>query len=246
MTAAAPPILGIPPVSNSAELRAQSQQWLRASGADKYSYRFSWLGRPIIQYPQDIVAMQEILWRVRPKLVIETGVAHGGSLMLYASILELIGGPGQVVGIDIDIRPHNRAGIEQHPLSRRIQLIQGSSTAPETLAQVRRLAADKRPVLVVLDSNHTHDHVLQELRLYGPLVTPGSYLVVFDTVVEQLPASAFKDRPWGPGNSPMTAVRQFLQEADDFVIDTEVEEKLLITVAPSGYLRCVRGLGGSR
>lgn len=239
MTASAPPILGIPPVRNSPELEDQSRRWLRASAADRYSYRFSWLGRPIIQYPQDIVAMQEILWRVRPELVIETGVAHGGSLVLYASLLELIGGPGLVVGIDIEIRPHNRAALAQHPLSRRIHLIEGSSIAPETIAQVQTLAAGRRPVLVVLDSNHTHDHVLTELRLYAPLVTPGSYLVVFDTVVEHLPDLSYADRPWGPGNNPLTAVRQFLRETGDFVVDREIEEKLLITVAPSGYLRRV-------
>jgi cephalosporin hydroxylase len=239
MTASAPPIVGIPPIRNSPELEDQSRRWLRASAADRYSYRFSWLGRPIIQYPQDIVAMQEILWRVRPELVIETGVAHGGSLVLYASLLELIGGPGLVVGIDIEVRPHNRAALAQHPLSKRIHLIEGSSVAPATIAQVRTLAEGRRPVLVVLDSNHTHEHVLTELRLYAPLVTPGSYLVVFDTVVEHLPDLSYADRPWGPGNNPLTAVRQFLRETSDFVIDREIEEKLLITVAPSGYLRRV-------
>ncbi|HMP61140.1 MAG TPA: cephalosporin hydroxylase family protein [Gemmatales bacterium] len=240
-----PPIVGIPPVQNAPAFQALSRDWLAASGADKYSYRFTWLGRPIIQYPQDIVAMQELLWQVRPDLVIETGVAHGGSLILYASILELIGGPGLVVGVDIDIRPHNREAIEDHPLGHRIELIQGSSTAAETLDAVRAMIDGKQTVLVVLDSNHTHDHVLDELRLYAPLVTPGSYLVVFDTAVEHLPAEACADRPWGPGNNPLTAVRQFLNETSDFVVDAEIEDRLLVTVAPSGYLRCVRSPAGT-
>jgi cephalosporin hydroxylase len=183
--------------------------------------------------------MQEIVWRVRPRLIIETGIAHGGSLIFYSSLLELLGEDGRVVGIDIDIRAHNRVEIEKHPLFKRITLIEGSSVAESTVAAVRQIASGRYPVLVVLDSNHTHDHVLQELRLYSPLVTKGSYLVVFDTVIEDMPAHAFPDRPWGIGNNPKTAVHEFLRTNDRFVMDKDIDTKLLLTVAPDGYLRCV-------
>jgi len=206
----------------------------------RYSYNFSWMGRPIIQYPQDMVAMQEIIWSVRPDLVIETGIAHGGSLVYYASLLELLGNDGIVVGIDIDIRQHNREAIEAHPMARRIRMIEGSSIDPGTVAQVAELARHRKRVLVTLDSNHTHDHVLQELLLYSPFVSVGSYLTVFDTVVEDMPKALFPDRPWGPGNNPKTAVREFLGKTDRFVVDKEVENKLLLTVAPDGYLRSVK------
>ncbi len=223
-----------------ASLRGFSNIWVRETARYRYSYNFSWLGRPIIQLPQDIVAMQEIIWKVRPQLIIEAGIAHGGSLILYASILELIGEGGMVLGVDIEIRPHNRAAIESHPLSKRIQMIEGSSLSESVVAQVRQVARGKSPVMVVLDSNHTHDHVLQELRLYSPLVTVGSYLVVFDTLIEDMPADLFADRPWGKGNNPKTAVWEFLKTTDRFVVDREIEDKLLITVAPDGYLKCVK------
>ncbi len=222
-----------------AELRSGARDLFLRSARYRYSYNFQWLGRPIIQYPEDLMAMQEILWRVRPELIIETGVAHGGSLVFYASMLEVMGGPGRVLGIDIEIRPHNREAIERHPLFRRIQLIEGSSVDPDVVAQARSAAAGCRSVLVVLDSNHTHEHVRRELELYSPLVTKGSYLVVFDTVVEQMPADFFPDRPWGPGDNPMTAVRAFLGSNARFVIDQEISGKLLLTVAPDGYLQCV-------
>jgi cephalosporin hydroxylase len=185
------------------------------------------------------MAMQEIIWRVRPELIIETGVAHGGSLVFYASMLELIGGTGTVLGIDIEIRPHNRAALESHPLFQRIQLIEGSSVDSDVAAQAQHAASTCRSVLVVLDSNHTHDHVLRELELYSPLVTKESYLVVFDTVVEEMPVDSFPDRPWGPGNNPMTAVRAFLEGNSRFVMDQELSNKLLLTVAPDGYLKCI-------
>lgn len=215
-----------------------TQDWMDASVRAKYSYHFEWMGRPIIQYPQDMIAMQEILWQVRPDWVIETGVAHGGSLVYYASILELLG-KGTVVGIDIDIRAHNREAIESHSMSKRIQLIQGSSIAAEVVDQVRQLVGNSK-VLIVLDSNHTHDHVLAELELYAPLVSVGSYCVVMDTVVEHLPADYFPDRPWGPGQNPKTAVKQYLASNSNFEIDQRTEDKILITVAPGGYLKRVR------
>jgi cephalosporin hydroxylase len=206
----------------------------------RYSYNFTWLGRPIIQYPQDLVAMQEIIWRAQPDLIIETGIAHGGSLIFHASILELIGGEGRVLGIDIDIREHNRVEIERHPMFRRITMFEGSSIDEQMLEKVRAFAEGAERVLVVLDSNHTHQHVLRELELYSPLVTRGSYLVVFDSVVEDMPEDAFPDRPWGKGNNPKTAIWEFLERNDRFEIDKEIENKLLITVAPDGYLRCVK------
>lgn len=219
------------------DLQNLSRTWIREAARYRYSYNFSWLGRPIIQHPQDIVAMQEIVWQVRPDLIVETGIAHGGSLILYASLLELLGGDGLVLGVDIDIRTQNRAEIEQHPMSRRIKMIQGSSLDAAVVRQVREDAKGKRVVLVVLDSNHTHAHVLKELELYSPLVTKGSYLVVFDTVIEDLPDDFFPDRPWGKGNNPKTAVHEFLRKTQGFEIDRTIQHKLLITVAPDGYLK---------
>jgi cephalosporin hydroxylase len=205
-----------------------------------YSYNFKWLGRPIIQYPQDMIAMQELIWDIKPDLIVETGIAHGGSLIFYASILELIGGPGKVLGIDIDIRPQNRAAIEAHAMFKRIQMIQGSAVDDQVAAQVRQVAQAHKTIMVVLDSYHSHDHVRQELELYAGLVTKGSYLVVFDTAVEDAPPELFSNRPWGKGNNPKTAVWDFLKTNQRFVIDREVENKLLLTVAPDGYLKCIK------
>lgn len=221
------------------DLQALSRVWVREIAPHKYAYNFSWMGRPIIQFPQDMVAMQEIIWATRPDLIIEAGVAHGGSLVYYASLLQLMG-HGDVLGIDIDIRAHNRAAIEAHPMAHRITLLEGSSIAPDTIAAVHAHARGKR-CLVVLDSNHTHEHVLAELRAYAPLVCEGGYCVVMDTIVDDMPASMFPDRPWGPGDNPKTAVRQYLTETADFVVDERMDAKLLLTVAPSGYLRRVRG-----
>jgi cephalosporin hydroxylase len=222
------------------ELRRATREWFAAASRYEYSYHFKWLGRPIIQFPQDIVATQEIIWEVKPDLIVETGIARGGSLIFSASILELIGGEGLVVGVDIDIREHNRVEIERHPMAKRIEMIQGSSVAEETFRQVESFAEGKRRVLVMLDSNHTHEHVLKELELYSRLVTKGSYLIVFDTVVEEMPEELCADRPWSPGNSPQTALREFLRHNDRFEIDAKYDRKLLITVAPGGYLRCVK------
>jgi cephalosporin hydroxylase len=221
------------------ELKSLSQQWLAAVSRYKYSYNFSWLGRPIIRFPQDIMAMQELIWQIKPQLIVETGIAHGGSLIFYASMLELLGGKGLVVGIDIDIRAHNRREIEAHPLFKRIRLIEGDSTEPSAVEEVYALAEGKAPILVALDSNHTHAHVLKELQLYSPLVRKESYLVVFDTIIEDFPAGWFHDRPWDKGNNPRTAVAEFLAANPRFQEDRDLESKLLITVAPSGYLRCI-------
>ena len=225
--------------SNEPLLDATNKFMIESTPA-KYSYNFSWMGRPIIQYPQDILAMQEIIWKVNPDLIIETGIAHGGSLIFYASMLELLGGEGQVLGIDIDIREHNRGEIEKHPMFKRIKMIQGSSVDTGIVKKASDFAKGKKCVLVALDSNHTHDHVLKELENYSSLVTKGSYLVVFDTIVEDLPRKFYPDRPWDKGNNPKTAVFEFLKHNDRFVVDKDIEQKLLITVAPSGYLKCVK------
>ena len=226
--------------SRNEPLLDATKKFMIESTPAKYSYNFSWMGRPIIQYPQDILAMQEIIWKVNPDLIIETGIAHGGSLIFYASMLELLGGEGQVLGIDIDIREHNRGEIEKHPMFKRIKMIQGSSVDTGIVKKASDFAKGKKCVLVVLDSNHTHAHVLKELENYSPLVTKGSYLVVFDTIVEDLPRKFYPDRPWDKGNNPKTAVFEFLKHNDRFVIDKDIEQKLLITVAPSGYLQCVK------
>ncbi len=222
--------------SRKKELRESGNRFLLESLKQGYSYNFDWLGLPIIQYPQDIVALQEIVWRTKPDLIVETGVARGGSLLLYASLLEMVHENGVVVGIDIDIRKHNRKRIVEHPFSHRIRLIEGSSIENNTIETLRGLTEGKKRIMVSLDSNHTHEHVSRELELYSPLVTPGCYCVVFDTVVEQMPAGSFPDRPWDKGNNPRTAIEQFLKENDAFVVDREIERKLFITAAPGGYL----------
>jgi cephalosporin hydroxylase len=203
-----------------------------------YSYVWTWLGVPIIQMPADILVMQEIIWTERPQVIIETGVARGGSLIMYASILELIG-EGRVIGVDIDIRPHNRAAVESHPMARRVELIQGSSTDATVVEQVRNAVTGAERVMVVLDSDHVHEHVLAELRAYGPMVTLGQFLVVADTVVEQLPVQEHRPRQWHPGNSPGSALDAYLVECDRFVPDEYINGKLVMSQSPGGYLRCV-------
>ena len=221
------------------EFKALSNAWRVMALRKQYMNNFSWLGRPLIQLPMDAMAMQEIVWAVKPDLIIETGVAHGGSVVLSASLLELIG-HGEVLGIDIDIRAHNRQAIEAHPLAKRISLIEGSSIAPAVISQVHARAAGKSKVLVCLDSNHTHDHVLAELEAYAGLVSVGSYCVVFDTFVEDMPAEhVWADRPWGKGNNPKTAVWQWIKCHPEFVIDQSVADRLLVTSAPDGFLRRV-------
>lgn len=221
------------------DLQQMTQDWMYRASKYEYDYHFRWLGRPIIQYPQDIVAMQEVIWRVKPDLIIETGVARGGSLVFYASMLDLLGGDRRVVGIEIDHRDYNKAPLDRHPMSDRYSVIEGSSTDEEVVGQVEEIAVNSDTILVALDSHHTHDHVLQELNLYAPFVTKGSYLVVFDGIVEEMPAEFTEEKEWGPGNNPKTAVKEFLETTDRFEIDRGIENKLMITVAPSGYLRCI-------
>lgn len=229
----------------NASLKQSASKLMEESLKAQYSYNFSWLGRPIIQYPQDIVAMQQLIWAIQPDLIIETGIAHGGSLILSASMLELnaiCGGSteAEVLGIDIDIRAHNRAAIEAHPMFKRISMIEGSSIAPDVIAQVAARTASKHRVMVCLDSNHTHEHVLAEMNAYAPLVSVGSYCVVFDTIVEDVPAELIKDRPWSPGNNPKTAVHEYVKLHPEFEIDASIDNALLLSVAPSGYLKRTR------
>lgn len=221
-------------------LRALANRFVRETGHDQYTYHFDWLGLPIIQLPQDIVAIQEIIWRTKPDIIIETGIARGGSLILSASMLHLLNGSGKVIGIDIDIRAHNRAAIEAHPLASRVHMLEGSSIDPAIVAQAQAMIPANSRVMVILDSNHTHDHVLRELELYAPLVTQGCYLLVMDTSIDDMPADYFPNRPWGVGNNPKTAVHAFLPTTDRFVIDHAIHDKLLITVAHDGYLLCVK------
>lgn len=239
-------------MAEDAEFVSLSQHWLRESMQRRYVYNFDWLGRPIIQYPQDIVAIQELVWQVQPDLIIETGIAHGGSLILSASLLALLdltdaasnattldprNSRRKVIGVDIDIRAHNRVAIESHPLGGYIQMIQGSSIDPDTIAQVLRAAEGYSNVLVCLDSMHTHNHVLAELNAYAPLASPGSYCVVFDTFVEDMPAGFFADRPWDVNNNPKTAVSEWLEGHPEFETDKNWQKKLMVTVAPDGFLR---------
>jgi cephalosporin hydroxylase len=224
-------------------LKEATTAFLMEMGRTSYSFNFSWLGRPVIQIPQDLFAMQEIIWSLRPDFIIETGIAHGGSLIFYASILELVGN-GKVIGIDIDIRPHNRAEIEKHPLSHRVIMIEGSSVSADIVKQAGTIVAGAANVVVCLDSDHTHDHVLKELELYTPFISKGGYCVVFDTGIEDLPAEMIEGRSWRKGNNPKTAVWEFLKRNDRFEIDHEIEGRLLITAAPDGYLRCVKGGSG--
>ena len=241
-------------LGSSDELKNLGIEFFRKTAPLTYTYNFDWLGRPIIQLPQDIVAVQEIVWQTRPDLIIETGVAHGGSLIHSASLLSLLDmtdairdgrsmNPAEserlVVGIDIDIRSHNRKAIEAHPMASRIRLLQGSSLSSDIVGQASEIAAKYNRVMVCLDSNHTHEHVLAELEAYAPLTTVGCYCIVFDTIVEDMPKDLYLDRPWGPGDNPKTAVWKYLTTHPEFEIDKSIQHKLLLTVAPDGYLKRV-------
>lgn len=233
-------------------LKDLASQFMIESVKTDYSYNFQWLSRPIIQYPQDIVATQEIIWKVKPDIIIETGIAHGGSLIFSASLLALLDyceafetgevldpqkPKRKVIGVDIDIRKHNREALDKHPLRNRLELIEGSAIAPEIVNQVKELAKDATTIMVFLDSNHTHDHVMAELEAYAPLVTEGSYCVVFDSVIEDLPDKLCSDKPWGVGDNPKTALWEYLKKSSGFTVDESIQDKLLITVAPDGYLK---------
>jgi len=236
-------------------LKDAAAAFMRESTQPKYCYNFSFLGRPIIQYPQDMVIMQELIWQIKPDLIIETGIAHGGSLIMSAAMLAMIdmceaieaktsfdpsSSTRKVLGIDIDIREHNRKAIEAHQMASRIDMIQGSSIDNDIIKQVRDYASDYKKIMVCLDSNHTHEHVLEELKAYADLTSIGSYCIVFDTIVEDLPADMYPDRSWGPGNNPKSAVFEFLKTDDSFEIDKQIDNKLLISVTPDGFLKRVK------
>lgn len=242
-------------LSQDKDVQALSRIWIREISPHKYAYNFRWLGRPAIQFPQDQIALQELIWEIRPDLIIETGIAHGGSLAFSASMLALLDmadaieagttidpkvSKRKVLGLDIDIRAHNKEAIEAHSMASRIQMIQGSSVDPVVISQVHEIAKNYKTILVCLDSNHTHEHVLAELNAYASLVSVNSYCIVYDTAVEDMPAALAGDRPWGPGNNPKTAVWEYLKTHPEFEIDKSIENKLLITVAPDGYLKRVR------
>lgn len=207
-----------------------------------YSYLWTWLGVPIIQMPADVMATQEVIWSTKPDIIIETGIARGGSVLFMASILELIG-KGRVIGVDIDIRAHNRESIESHPMSKRVMMIEGPSSDPETVAEVTASIPDGASVMVVLDSDHSRDHVLSELRAYAPLVTKGCYLVVADTLVghvDEANAPRKRSKLWFKGNEPLAALNDYLKETDRFEVDPVVNGKLVVSSSPGGYLKCVR------
>lgn len=221
------------------ELRQKSLDWMLHADRYKYTYNYTWMGRPIIKYPNDMVAQQELMWDLKPDLVIETGIAHGGSIIFTASLCQL-NGKGEVLGIDVDIRAHNRAEIEAHPMMGRITLYEGDSVGPEAVALAKEKAAGKETVVVMLDSLHSHDHVYAEMQAYADLVTVGSYLILPDTFIELFPKGYYDNRPWDVGDNPMTALRKFLSERDDFEIDQALDAKLMITEGPNGYLKRIR------
>lgn len=241
------------------EMEPISKEWLLKSAEHRYSYNFSWMGRPVIQYPQDLVAYVELIWETKPDLVIETGVAHGGSLTLVASVLSCLDLSDsmarrkegtktievdvnrKVIGIEVDLRDSNRESINSHPLKPWIELVSGSSIDPEIFSKVRTKANKYKRIMVCLDSDHTREHVLKELELYAPLVSGGSYCLVFDTSIELGQISSAPVRPWAPGNSPKNAVDEFLSQHPEFEVDHEIDMRLLISAAPGGYLRKVSG-----
>jgi len=255
-------------IGEDASFLGFSNVWIRECIRKNYAHNFSWFGRPIIQIPQDIYAIQEIIWKCKPDLVIETGIAHGGSLILSASLLAMLDycdamesgttidphkSKRKVIGVDIDIRSHNRAALESHPLYHKLQLFEGSSIDENMIERVKSAADGYERIVVFLDSNHTHEHVLAELEAYAPFTSANSYCVVWDTGVEDLPASFITDRPWGKGNNPKTAVWEYLERLKSegrggvdgnklvFEIDKTIEHKIVLTASSDGFLRRVSG-----
>ncbi len=221
-----------------AELRQKANDFLVHSYKHNYGYQWTWLDLPIIQMPQDIVITQELIWKNRPTVIIETGVAWGGSIVLYASLMQLYG-EGRVVGIDLNLHDHVSDQIMSYPFSDRISLIKGSSTDESIVESIRSSITPEDRVMVILDSNHSHQHVLDELRIYAPMVTQGQHMIVSDTIVETIPSHDERPREWGKGNNPATAVWAYLEESDRFEVDEMVDKRLLMGFTPGGYLRCV-------
>ena len=227
-------------MQSDSALQSAAHEVMDGVARNKYTYNFKWLGLPIIQLPTDIVAMQEVIWEIQPDVIVETGIARGGSLIFYASMLELLDNGGKVIGVDVDIRPPQREMIENHKLFKYVSLLEGDSTNENIFSEVRDLVGDRDNVLVILDSNHTHEHVLAELELYSTFVQQGGYLIVFDTVIADMPEDTLVGRSWTLERNPKTAVHEFLQKSDRFEIDKELEAKLLMTNAPDGFLRCIK------
>ncbi|MDI9571149.1 MAG: CmcI family methyltransferase [Pseudomonadota bacterium] len=227
-------------MSADADLADRAREVLIAADRYHWIHQTTWFGEPILNLPQDMFAMQEIIYRQRPRYILEIGVAWGGSLLFHASLLQVLGGE-KVIGVDVYIPPDLRDRLAGHgSLSERLVLIEGSSTDETTFAAVKGIVGTSREVMVILDSHHSHDHVLAELRLYSPLVGKGQYLVCGDTIIEDMPIEAHRPRPWGPGNSPRTALAAFLQTTDRFAVDEALDRKLLFTCNPGGYLQCLR------
>ncbi len=230
-------------MNNDKTLKKLSKKWFMGTNKYEYGKHFSWLGRPIIQYPQDILAFQEIIWKIKPDLIIETGVARGGSLIFFSSILELIGN-GNVLGIEVGLRNHNEFAIKKHPMSKRIKILKGSSTDPKIFNQTKKIAINKKKIMVILDSDHDKKHVLEELILYSQLVSKGSYIIICDTVIHDFPKKWFHNnginRSWNKSNNPKKAVHEFLKQTNRFKIDKLIENKLLVTTSPDGFLKCIK------
>ena len=225
-----------------------TQKWFEMANSSNYSYHFESFGRPIIQYPQDIVCVQELIYECKPDLIIETGIAHGGSIINSAAMLTLLDifegkdprtSHRKVVAIDVDIRKHNREALASHPLNFKYELIEGSSIDSEIIKEVEQHALGNEKVMVMLDSMHTEDHVLSELNAYSKYVNVGSYIIVFDTIIERLPENTHPNRPWNVGNNPQTAIDKWLPENQNFESNIEIDNKLLISVAPNGYIKRV-------
>ena len=223
------------------ELRRKSLDWMIHADKYKYTYNYTWMGRPIIKYPNDMVVQQELMWELKPDLVIETGIAHGGSIIFTASMMEMMGIAGEVVGIDVDIRSHNRTELEAHPMIERITMYEGDSVSEKMVEKIKRHIAGKSCVMVILDSLHSHEHVYKELLAYAPMTTIGSYCILPDTFIEFFPKGYYADsRPWDVGDNPYTAMKQYLNETDMFEIDEARTNKAMITETIDGYLKRVR------
>lgn len=225
-------------MGNDAVLRQKSLDWMLHADKYKYTYNYAWMGRPIIKFPNDILIQQEIMWELKPDLVIETGIAHGGSIIFTASMMEMMGIPGEVVGVDIDIRPHNKHAIDNHPMKKRITMYEGSSVEPNIIDKVKNHTIGKRCVMVILDSLHSHNHVYQELCAYAPMTTIGSYCILPDTFIEFFPKGYYSEsRPWDVGDNPYTAMRSFMDQNNSFEIDKSRTNKAMITETIDGYLK---------
>ncbi|MDG1286926.1 MAG: CmcI family methyltransferase [Rickettsiales bacterium] len=223
------------------ELRQKSLEWMHHADKYKYTYNYSWMGRPVIKYPNDMMIQQELMWALKPDLVIETGIAHGGSIIFTAAMMEMMGIDGEVVGIDIDIRKHNRDAIEAHPMMKRITMYEGDSVSSEMVEKVRAHTEGKKCVMVILDSLHSHEHVYKELQAYADMTTVGSYCVLPDTFIEFFPKGYYSDtRPWDVGDNPYTAMQQYMSEVNHFEIDKSLTHKAMITETIDGYLKRVR------